>query len=102
MHEERTMDTNEILTVLRELKEEIRVKYKATNLALFGSSVRHDQTVTSDIDILADFGEHASMFDLAGLGLFLEDEFQREVDIVPRESLRPEIRETVLRESIPV
>ena len=64
--------------------------------------LRKEQEPESDIDILVDFEDEADLFDLTGLAIFLEEEFQRKVDIVPKQSLRYELRESVLKEAIPV
>jgi len=71
-------------------------------IALFGSFVRGEQDGASDIDVLVDFEEGADLFDLVGLALFLEEELQREVDVVPKRALRAEFRETVFKEVMPV
>ena len=42
------------------------------------------------------------MFDLMGLALFLEEALQQEVDVVPKSALRAELRESVLREVVPL
>jgi hypothetical protein len=89
---------DEILAALRHLKSEIKAKYKVRNLGVFGSIVRGAQTTTGDIDVLVDFEPNASLFDLVGLALFLEDTFGQRVDVVSRHALRAEIREAVLRE----
>ncbi len=91
-----------ILATLRQLKPEIQRKYKVKALGVFGSIVRGEQTAASDIDVLVDFGPQASLFDLVGLGLFLEEKLGQRVDVVSRGALRTEIRETVLREVAPV
>ena len=92
----------QILRQLRRLKPRLLARYHATGLALFGSVVRGEQTGASDIDLLVDFDDEASLLDLTGLALFLEDHLGLPVDIVPRRALRPEIRETVLDEAVPV
>jgi predicted nucleotidyltransferase len=69
-------------------------------IGLFGSCARREEEEASDIDVLVDFREEASLFDLVGLALFLEERLGRKVDVVPKESLRAEIRESVLREAV--
>ena len=92
----------EVLTQLRALKPEILARFKVKEIGLFGSFVRGEQCTTSDIDILVEFEERADLFDLVGLGLFLEEQLQRKVDVVDKSALRPEIRGMVLREVAPV
>jgi len=96
-----TMNTEDLLVKLRALKPEVATRYKVREIALFGSFVRGEQGGASDIDVLVDFEEGADLFDLVGLALFLEEELQREVDVVPKRALRAELRETVLREVVP-
>lgn len=88
----------DVLVALRELKPEIRAKYKVKEIGVFGSVIRGEQSETSDIDILVDFEEGADLFDLVGLALFLEERFHQKVDVVSKRALRAEIQESVLRE----
>lgn len=88
----------EILSVLSGLKSELRARFNVTSVGVFGSFVRGEQRDGSDIDVLVDFSEEADLFDLVGLGIFLEEKLGRRVDVVPRRALRAEIRESVLRQ----
>jgi hypothetical protein len=87
---------------LRQLKPQIKERYKAKQLQLFGSFVRGEQKGSSDIDILVDFEEGADLFDLIGLEIFLEEELERKVDVVPRRALRVELQESILREAVSI
>ena len=90
----------EILKTLKGLQAEIKTKYKVREMGVFGSVVRGEQKTTSDIDVLADFEDDADLFDLVGLGLFLEERLGQKVDVVPVRALRKEIKETVLKEVV--
>ena len=92
----------QILDILKRLLPEIQERYHVRSLALFGSFARDDYSVESDVDILVDFKEGASLFDLTGLGCFLEDTLQRKVDVVSRKALRKEISERVCHDVIAV
>ncbi len=94
------MKKDEILKILISLKDNIRRQYKAEIKGIFGSYVKGEAKKGSDIDILVDFDEKADLFDLVALSLFLDRKLKQKVDIVPRESLRKEIRESVLREAV--
>ena len=96
------MVTKELLEKFRALKPHIKKRYKAKQIELFGSGVRGDQTDSSDIDVLVDFEEGADLFDLTGMAIFLEEQFQRRVDVVPKRALREELRESILVEAITV
>lgn len=95
------MNIDDLLVRLGALKPEMATRYKVREIALFGSFVRGEQGGASDVDVLVDFEEGADLLDLVGLALFLEEELQREVDVVPKRALRAELRETVLREVVP-
>jgi len=51
---------------------------------------------------LVDFKKSADLFDLVGLGQFLEKKLHRKVDIVPKKALRAEIKKRVLEEVVQV
>lgn len=69
---------------------------------VFGSVARGDDQPGSDVDLLVDFSEEASLLDEIGLRLALTDLLQVEVDVVAADALRGAIRERVLREAVPV
>ena len=91
-----------VLMELRALLPELVTRYKVQGLELFGSVIREEQHEKSDIDLLVEFGEDADMFDLTGLGLFLEEKLNRKVDVVPKRALRAELQSAVLAEAIVV
>ena len=88
------------LFALKALKTEVAERYKVKNLELFGSVARDEHVVGSDIDILVDFTNGADLFDLAGLGLFLEEKLGQKVDVVPKQALRPELTHNVFADSV--
>jgi len=90
----------EIIQTIKTLHEELG-KYNVREIGVFGSVVRGEQKQESDIDVLVDFEDNADLFDLVGLGLFLEEKLGRKVDVVPKKALRKEIRDSVLREVVP-
>jgi predicted nucleotidyltransferase len=96
------MSKEEIIKIIKEVKGQLREKYKVEEIGLFGSVVREEQKGKSDIDLLVDFRDDADIFDLVGLALFLEEKLGHKVDIVPRRALRKEIKDVVLNELVPV
>lgn len=89
-----------IIDVLRDNTEDSLSKYKARIRGIFGSFARGEESESSDIDILVDFREGADLFDLVGLSMFLEEKLHRPVDIVPADTIKAEIRDTILKETI--
>jgi len=98
----RKSEFNRIVKTLRGLKQYIRVEYKAEITGIFGSHSRGQQRANSDVDILVKFLEEATLFDLVGLGDFLEGKLMVKVDIVSDRALRDELREQIMNEVVPV
>ena len=94
-------DKDEALETIRSLQSELK-KFKVRDIGLFGSVVRGDQKQSSDIDVLVDFTDDADLFDFVGLGIFLEEKLGQKVDVVPKKSLRKELRDRVLKEVVTV
>ncbi|HEY6011386.1 MAG TPA: nucleotidyltransferase family protein [Nitrospirota bacterium] len=90
----------EILSTIKVLQGELKRRYKVKAIGVFGSVVREEQRQMSDIDVLVDFEAGADLFDLVGLGLFLEEKLGQKVDVVPKRALREEIRGAVLKEVV--
>ncbi|WP_305043445.1 nucleotidyltransferase family protein [Geoalkalibacter sp.] len=88
----------QILDQLRDLKPTLSRKYKVNQIGLFGSVARGEEKAFSDIDLLVELDESADLLDLIGLGQYLEERLHRKVDVVPKASLRKEIRDRVFRE----
>lgn len=73
----------------------IRRYFKSQPIArawLFGSFARGEQTDSSDVDILVDFDESVGLLQHAHIMCDLEDMLSRPVDVVPNDSLYPELR----------
>jgi len=95
-------DRQEIIDKLKALKPELEARCKVTWIALFGSCVRGEEHEGSDIDVLVDLAEGASLFDQVHVKQILEEAFGRPVDVVPRDALHKRLRENVLKEMVEV
>jgi predicted nucleotidyltransferase len=64
-------------------------KWNVTEFALFGSAVRQDFGLSSDVDVLVTLAPdaHTTLFDLVGMENELEEIFGRKVDLVSRRGL---------------
>lgn len=66
-------------------------------IGLFGSYLGGKQREDSDIDILVEFEEGEKNFDnYMGLKFFLEDLFERDVDLVIKNAVKPHMKEYIL------
>ncbi|WP_017327328.1 nucleotidyltransferase family protein [Synechococcus sp. PCC 7336] len=90
-----------ILTRLRDRLDTIH-SYGVTSLSLFGSASRDEATEISDLDFLVEFEGNTTFDRYMDLKFFLEDLFNRPVDLVTKRSLKPQIRAIVLEEAIDV
>jgi hypothetical protein len=77
-----------ILQLLRTKKPELEQKYSVSELGLFGSYARGDQTEQSDIDILVDFRKKIDGFQYVRLAHELEDLFSHKIDVVSRGGIK--------------
>lgn len=79
---------NNVLQILKEHKQELMEKYPIKSLALFGSYSRGDYNENSDIDIMVELTEPAAM-KFIQLSQDLEDIFQKKVDLVSKNGIKP-------------
>lgn len=79
----------------------LALRHRAANPRVFGS-VRHGRAKAgSDIDILVDALPGATLFDLGGLQMDLEDLLGVSVDLLTPADLPPRFRERVLADARP-
>jgi predicted nucleotidyltransferase len=91
--------------ILEEIKRKVLPVLKNANVkkaALFGSYVRGDNTQKSDIDMLIELPEDATLFELGGLKLALEKKLQKKVDVVTYKSISLIIKDSVLNNQYPI
>lgn len=86
----------------RDLIRALVTEHHALAPRVFGSVARGDDEPGSDVDLLVDFTDEASLLDEVGLRLALADLLRVEVDVVAADSLSGRIRERVLREAVEV
>ena len=89
----------DVIVRLIENREHIR-QLGVASLALFGSFVRDEAGVDSDVDMIVEFAPGAKSFDrFMELSFFLEDLLGRRVELLTPESLSPHIGDQILREA---
>ena len=76
-------------------------RYGIKELALFGSIVRGDFHADSDIDVLVEYqpGVRNGLFAFVRLQRELESILGRKIDLVPKDGLKPLIRDHVIDSS---
>jgi len=94
------MDKDKIANTLRAEKQHLHDRFHVSEVGLFGSYMRNDQTDMSDVDVLVDFDGSVDLFDLVDMEEYLESKLNRKVDVVIKRALRPAIGEQILREVV--
>lgn len=93
------MNTEEIIIKLKNHKSTIVNKYNTQTLGLFGSYVENNQNDLSDIDILVSFKKgNKDFFNFLNLKYYLEELFKTEVDLVNKDSLKPALKDRILKQ----
>jgi hypothetical protein len=87
-----------ILITLADHREEVR-RLGVRSLGLFGSAARGEATATSDLDFLVEF-ENPNFDTYMELLEYLEKLFGRPVDLVLANTIKPRLRESILRETV--
>jgi uncharacterized protein len=75
-------------------------RFRATNLRVFGSAVHGTDRDGSDLDLLVDPLPGATLFDLGGLQVELEEMLGVPVDLLTPGDLPPKFRSKILAEAI--
>jgi hypothetical protein len=96
------MKREEIFRKLHEQYSELSTQFGVQTLALFGSVARDEALPGSDVDLLVEFNRPVGLFGLFALQDYLETLLGCPVDLGTPHSLKPRIREQILREAIHV
>jgi hypothetical protein len=87
-------------TLLKQQEDVFRQRYRITEVGIFGSYARGEQTATSDVDVLVDYEQAPPLSKLVELREYLSDLVGVPVDVVTKRGLKPRIREKVLAEVV--
>ncbi|OPX70273.1 MAG: Nucleotidyltransferase domain protein [Methanoregulaceae archaeon PtaB.Bin056] len=85
----------EILSILKNLKQDLSPRYHIRRLGIFGSVARDAHTPTSDVDILVEFDSPIGGFSFVHLKELLSCALEMEVDLVTPGGLHPLLAETI-------
>jgi hypothetical protein len=90
---------------IEEIREKILPvlkKYWVRRASIFGFVVRGEATENSDIDILVEIRSNISLLDFVGLKLELEEVLGRKVDLGEYDTIKPIIKDRILREQVAI
>ncbi|PJZ79175.1 nucleotidyltransferase family protein [Leptospira meyeri] len=94
------LNQNQIINFLAANADSL-VKFGILHIGLFGSFARNESNSESDIDILVEFIPNQKNFkNYMDLKIFLEDNFNRKIDLVIKDSIKNRIKDQILSETI--
>lgn len=73
-----------------------------TRSSVFGSYVKGEETQKSDIDILVEIPKGIGLFGFIDLEHKLEEVLGKKVDLVTYKSIHPLLRDSILKEQVPI
>lgn len=92
------LSQQEILDEFSKSLHEWKEKYGVKRIGLFGSYLREEQKDSSDIDVLVEFIDTKISFDnYMDLKFHLEDRFQKPIDLVILDDIKPALKQSILR-----
>ena len=89
------LNKDEILDKLRELKPILSEEYAVKEIGIFGSFAQNEASDESDIDVLVELHRPIG-WDFFTLQIYLEGIFGRKVDLVTKNALKEQIKESIL------
>ena len=93
------------LEMLKKNKAEIlaiAAKHGASNVRIFGSVIRGEDTEESDVDLLVDMASDRSLFDLVGFQQEFETLVDRKADVLTENGLNRYLKDLILAEATPL
>jgi len=94
-------DKESIIEFLKHNKQNLMSIYGIKEIGLYGSYVHNKNKKASDIDILVEFKRDFETFDnYMDLKFYLEDAFNKKVDLVIKRSVKEPVKDRIYRETI--
>ena len=92
------LDPQAVIALLQ--TQMVKSRFGVKSLALFGSVARNQATEASDLDFIVDFEGTVTFDRYMDLKIFLEDLFDKKIDLALEDSLKAQIRQKVFEEAI--
>mgnify|MGYP001591161459 CR=1 FL=1 len=99
---ENRMNSLDAIKTVREDILMLATRHGASNVRIFGSVVRGEDTENSDVDFLVDMGEGCSLYDLTGLQQDLERLLGRRADVLTVSGISQYLKSRILAEAKPL
>ena len=92
------MNRGEILQFLSDHKTELSDRFGVTQLGLAGSVARGESNSDSDIDIIVSLDSSNTFRSFFGLLHFLQDSLPHKIDLATEASLKPIVKEQIMKD----
>ena len=91
----------DVLALLRQHEPLIKKQFGVAKIGIFGSFVRGEERPESDVDVLITFRKGEKTFDnYMKCKFYLEDLFERKVDLVMKGTIKKRLKPYILREVV--
>jgi len=77
-------------------------KNNVTKAGIFGSYAKGEQNRKSDIDLLVEVKKDVGLIEFIKLKIAIQELLRKKVDLVEYDTIRPEIRENIIRDEISI
>ena len=85
--------------IIKTNKRYLNERYRVKELGIFGSYVHGEKKAKGDLDLLVEFDEPIGLFDFIRLENELTQLTGIKVDLVMKESLKPRIKDRIIKEA---
>lgn len=93
---------SELKSILQSKKAELLELFFVSDIFIFGSYANETHTEQSDIDLLVETTKPISLFKFVNLKEYFENMLGKNIDLGTPDSLKPIIREKILKEAVQV
>jgi len=101
IHDHTRILTMDARALLRQAEPELKKRYGVATIGLFGSFVRGEERPESDVDVLVTFRKGQKTFEnYMDCKFYLEDLFQRKVDLVLKNTVKSRLKPYILGEVV--
>lgn len=99
MKNKRPKNANEVISTLKLHSRELKERFRAKEIGVFGSYGRGEQKRGSDIDLIVEFEKGYKTFDnYMELKFYLEEILKSEIDLILKTAIREELKQSILSE----
>ncbi len=93
-------ELEQVLQRIRRIKPGLEKHYGICKIGVFGSYARGDQHGQSDIDLIVELSRPVGLLKLIRAERYLSSELGRPVDLLTVDSLKPYMKDMVLKEVV--